>query len=162
MPFNLSSWQFGTPRSPQQAAIMRTCEEVMIAFCDLVDAGNLDAATALHVEDLVFYDVGRTDPMHGRDKLAKRLNAVRFCYPGRKTLHTPSNFRFHKVDESSAECRVVISLYDLVAIPGGRGIGAYSTELLGYAAEDIRFVFDNDGRWKMQTRSVRFLSATRF
>ncbi len=134
---------------------MQACEEVFTAFCDLMDEGEVDSAVELHTEDLEFYDVGRDEPMRGREPLRTRLKKVRFSYPGRKTLHTPSNFRFHEVTERTAECRVIIALMDVVRMPGGKGIGANSTELLGYAEEEVRFALDSDGCWRFQARQGR-------
>ena len=161
MTFELSDRQFGAPRSLAELIAIQACEEVFTAFCDLMDAGEVDAAVELHTDDLVFYDVGRPEPMIGKEPLRARLKKVRFSYPGRRTLHTPSNFRFPKVTATEAECRVVISLYDLVRNPEGRGIGAYSTELLGYAHEEVRFTPDADGCWKFQTRKVAFLAGAK-
>lgn len=162
MSFQLSEYKFGTPRSFEQLSTMRACEEVFTAFCDFMDTGDVDAAVELHVDDLVFYDVGRPEPMLGKEPLLKRLKKVRFSYPGRRTLHTPSNFRFHKVTDTEAECHVVIALYDLVKDPEGkRSIGAYSSEFLGYAHEDILFKLDNDGRWKFHTRQIAFLAGAK-
>lgn len=160
MSFQLSSRVFGTPRSAQELAVIRACEEVFTAFCDLMDQGEVDAAVDLHCDDLVFHDVGRPEPMIGKEPLRARLKKVRFSYPGRKTLHTPSNFRFHKVTDAEAECRVVISLFDLVRNPEGRGIGRYSTELLGYASEDVLFK-PVDGRWLFHTRRIAFLAGAK-
>jgi hypothetical protein len=161
MTFQLSPHQFGAPRSPEAAAVMRACEEVFIAFCDFMDAGDVGSAVGLHTEDLVFYDAGREEPMIGKAPLQARLEKVRFSYPGRRTLHTPSNFRFHKVTDAEAECHVVVSLMDLVKNPEGRGISRWSTELLGYAQEDVRFVLDTDGIWKFQTRRVAFMAGAK-
>lgn len=158
--FELSAREFGRARTPEELAIMRACEEVFIAFCDLMDEGKVDEAMALHVGDVVFYDVGRSEPMIGRAAMLERMNKVRFSYPGRRTLHTPSNFRFHRVTREEAECRVVISLNDLVKNPEGTGIGRYSTELLGYAAEEVRFV-PEAGVWRFQTRKARFLAGAK-
>jgi hypothetical protein len=161
MTFELSERRFGEPRDLAALVAIQACEEVFTAFCDLMDAGEVDAAVELHTEDLVFYDVGRPEPMIGREPLRARLKKVRFSYPGRRTLHTPSNFRFHKVTDREAECRVVISLFDLVRDPEGRGISAYSTELLGYAQESVRFVLDADGVWRFQTRKVAFMAGAK-
>jgi hypothetical protein len=158
--FQLSPRTFGLPRTPQELSAIHACEEVFIAFCDLMDMGDVDAAVELHCDDLVFYDAGRAEPKIGKEPLATRLKKVRFSYPGRKTLHTPSNFRFHRVTENEAECHVVISLYDLVRDPNGRGIGSYSTELLGYANEDVLFKLV-DGRWKFHTRRIAFLAGAK-
>jgi len=155
--FELSDHSPGKIRSAEEVVIIHACQEVFIAFCDLMDAGEVERAVALHTDDLVFYDAGRKDATIGRQPLLDRLMKVRFSYPGRRTLHTPSNFRFHKVNAQEAECRVVISLFDLVENPEGRGIKRYSTELLGYAAEECRFVPEGD-LWRFQTRKVRFLA----
>lgn len=160
MTFSLSPRSFGLPRSAQELSAIHACEEVFIAFCDLMDQGEVDAAVDLHVEDHVFYDAGRPEPMMGKEPLRARLKKVRFSYPGRRTLHTPSNFRFHEVNAQFAQCHVVISLYDLVLDPQGRGIGRYSTELLGYASEDVNFAMA-DGRWKFHTRRVAFLAGAK-
>jgi hypothetical protein len=161
MTFQLSERRFGTPRTLTELIAIQACEEVFVAFCDFMDVGDVASAVDLHTEDLIFYDAGRSEPMLGKEPLRNRLQKVRFSYPGRRTLHTPSNFRFHRVTEGDAECRVVISLYDLVRNPEGRGIGAYSTELLGYAQEEIRFVLDTDGQWRFQTRKVAFMSGAK-
>ena len=161
MSFTLSPRNFGTPRSAAELAVMRVCEEVFTAFCDLMDRGDVEAAVELHSDDLVFYDVGRAEPMVGKEPLRARLKKVRFSYPGRKTLHIPSNFRFHEVTDKAAECRVVIALYDIVRMPGGKGIGSNSTELLGYAEEAVRFVLADDGCWKFQTRQVAFIGGAK-
>lgn len=155
--FELSEHIAGRVRTGEELAIIRACEDTFITFCDLMDEGKVEEAAALHVEDLVFYDAGLDQPRIGRQALFDRMMKVRFSYPGRRTLHTPSNFRFYVVDKDAAECRVVIALMDLVKNPSGRGIGRYSTELLGYAAEECRFV-PKDGRWFFQTRKVRFLA----
>jgi ketosteroid isomerase-like protein len=160
VPFALSPYPFGLPRSPEQLAVMRACEEVFTAFCDFMDRGDVDAAVDLHCDDLVFYDAGKSEPMRGKEPLRARLDHVRFSYPGRRTLHTPSNFRFHTVSAHDAECHVVIALYDLLRNPEGRGISAYSTEFLGYAEEDIRFALA-DGRWKFHTRKVAFMAGAK-
>jgi ketosteroid isomerase-like protein len=161
MAFGLSERRFGAPRSLEALIAIQACEEVFTAFCDLMDAGEVDAAVDLHADDLVFYDAGRAEPMIGKEPLRVRLKKVRFSYPGRRTLHTPSNFRFHKVTAEEAECRVVISLFDLVRNPEGKGISAYSTELLGYATEDVRFTPDAEGVWKFQTRKVAFMAGAK-
>ena len=161
MSFELSPRSFGLPRSAQELTAIHACEEVFTAFCDFMDQGEVDAAVDLHVEDMVFYDAGRPEPMLGKEPLRARLKKVRFSYPGRKTLHTPSNFRFHTVTDTRAECHVVISLYDLVRNPEGKGISRYSTELLGYANEDVLFALDKDGRWKFHTRRVAFLAGAK-
>jgi hypothetical protein len=160
MSFELSPRVFGLQRSVPELAAIYACEEVFIAFCDLMDQGEVDAAVDLHVDDLVFYDAGKPEPMRGKEPLLARLKKVRFSYPGRKTLHTPSNFRFHRVTATQAECHVVISLFDLVRNPEGRGISRYSTELLGYANEDVLFVLDA-GRWKFHTRKIAFLAGAK-
>ena len=161
MTFQLSERRFGAPRTFEELAAIQACEEVFTAFCDFMDAGEVAAAVDLHTEDHVFYDIGRAEPMIGKAPLMARLQKVRFSYPGRRTLHTPSNFRFHDVSAETAECRVVISLYDLVKTPEGRGIGAFSTELLGYAQEDVRFVLDSDGTWRFGARKVKFLAGAK-
>ena len=120
MPFELSKRRFGLPRRPEELVAMRACEEVFIAFCDLMDEGEVDSAVDLHMEDLEFYDVGRVEPTIGIEPLRTRLKKVRFSYPGRKTLHTPTNFRFHEVTDKTADCRVVIGLLDIVRMPGPR------------------------------------------
>lgn len=160
MSFQLTPRTYGLPRSAQELSAIHACEEVFIAFCDLMDQGEVDAAVDLHSENLVFYDAGREEPMTGREPLRARLKKVRFSYPGRRTLHTPSNFRFHEVTGTTAECHVVISLYDLVRNPQGRGISQYSTELLGYANEDVKFALE-DGRWMFHTRRVAFLAGAK-
>lgn len=160
MTFSLSPRTFGQPRSAQELSIIHACQEVFTAFCDFMDQGDVDAAIELHVDDHVLYDAGRSDPMVGKEPMRARFKKVRFSYPGRRTLHTPSNFRFHEVDDAFAECHVVISLYDLVLNPEGRGIGKYSTELLGYAHEDVKFAFDG-GLWKFHTRRVAFLAGAK-
>ncbi|WP_165793666.1 nuclear transport factor 2 family protein [Hyphococcus luteus] len=157
MTFKLADYEFGSLRTPEELAIIRACEETFIAFCDFMDMGEVEKAMSLHVEDVVLYDAGRSEPMTGRALMLERMKKVRFSYPGRRTLHTPTNFRFHQVNGSEAECRVVISLYDLVKMPEGKGIGRYSTELLGYAAEEVRFVPEN-GFWRFHTRKVQFLA----
>lgn len=155
--FGLSEWTSGQERSAQQVSAILACQEVFIAFCDLMDEGKVEDAVALHTDDVIFYDVGRDAPMIGKQPILDRLMKVRFSYPGRRTLHTPSNFRFHRVTETEAECRVIIALMDLVKNPEGRGIGRYSTELLGYAAEEVIFV-KQENRWLFHTRKVRFLA----
>lgn len=158
--FELSDHAFGKVRTAEEHAIMRACEETFIAFCDLMDEGEVEKAVALHTDDFVFYDAGREEPTIGRDPMLERMLKVRFSYPGRRTLHTPTNFRFHKVTSQEAECRVIIQLLDLVKNPEGRGIKRYSTELLGFAAEEARFV-PVDGLWRFHTRKVRFLAGAK-
>jgi hypothetical protein len=161
MSFELSPRRFGLTRTTEELAAIRACEEVFTAFCDFMDQGDVDSAVSLHADDLVFYDVGRPEPMLGVEPLRARLKKVRFSYPGRKTLHTPSNFRFHEVTATRAECHVVISLFDLVRNPEGKGIGRYSTELLGYANEDVLFALGGDGVWKFQKRRIAFLAGAK-
>src|SRR4051794_17545133 len=104
MTFQLSERRFGTPRTLPELIAIQACEEVFVAFCDFMDAGDVASAVDLHTEDLIFYDAGRKEPMIGKEPLRSRLQKVRFSYPGRRTLHTPSNFRFHRVTEGDAEC----------------------------------------------------------
>lgn len=158
--FQLTDHPFGKVRSADELAIMAACEELYVAFCDLIDAGELEKAVALHTDDVAVYQEGRPEPIVGLHKWLARLKQVRFSYRGRVTLHTPSNFRFHRVTAQEAECRVITSLYDLVRDPEGRGIGRYSTELVGYAAEEARLVPVN-GLWRFQIRKVRFLAGAK-
>lgn len=158
--FKLTDRPFGKVRSAEELAIMAACEELYVAFCDLIDAGELDKAVEMHTEDLAVYQEGRPEPLVGLQKWRARLQQMRFSYRGRVTLHTPSNFRFHRVTAQEAECRVITSLYDLVRNPEGRGISRYSTELVGYAAEEARFVPVN-GLWRFKIRQVRFLAGAK-
>jgi hypothetical protein len=162
MTFELSERRYGAPRPASELAITEACKEVFIAFCDLMDAGDVDQAVdLLHADDLIFYDVGKPEPSIGKEPFRTRMKTVRFSYPGRRTLHTPTNFRFHRVTESEAECRVIIALFDLLKNPEGRGISRYSSEFLGYAREEVRFTPDKDGVWKFQTRKSAFIAGAK-
>lgn len=158
--FELSDHEFGRLRTPTELAVMRAVEEVYTAFCDWVDDGDLERAMTLHIEDVTIHELGKREPIIGQQRWLERLKKVRFSYPGRRTLHTPSNFRFHRVTAEVAECRMVTSLYDLLKNPQGPGIDRYSTELVGYAAEEARFV-PVDGLWRFHTRKVWFLAGAK-
>lgn len=156
----LAKREFGRVRSIEELQIIQACEELYVAFCDLIDEGELEQALDLHTEEIQIHQIGRSKPVVGREAWLARLKQVRYSYPGRKVLHVPSNFRFHEVTAERAECRTVTALYDLVHNPEGRGIARYSTELVGMADEEVEFV-PVEGVWKLNLRKVRFLSGAK-
>lgn len=158
--FQLSDHAFGTPRTIDELIIIRACEDIYTAFCDLTDGGDIDRVMELHTDDVQVEQVGRKDIIRGRDAWRARLDEVRFCYPRRRVLHTPSNLRFHAVTATRAECRAITALYDLVLNPEGRGINRYSSEHVGYASEEAEFV-PVDGVWKFAKRRIRFLAGAK-
>jgi len=139
----------------------RACEQAIIAFCDLMDAGAVAEAVALHHPDAVMFDAVGDARIEGTEAIQARLERVRFSYPNRRTLHVPSNIRLAMTDEGSMAGGYIVALYDLVEVKGGRGIGARSTELLGFAHEDVVFSPDAEGRWLYATRRVRFLAGAK-
>lgn len=158
--FELSSYAFGRVRSLEEMQIIQACEELYVAFCDLIDAGKLEEAVALHTDDIEVYQIGRREPFVGKAVWLARLKEVRFSYPNRKVLHTPSNFRFHRVTSDSAECRSITALYDTVFNPEGRGIARYSSELVGYAGEETQFA-PVDGLWRFRRRKAWFIAGAK-
>lgn len=158
--FELSEYPFGRIRSLEELQIIHACTELYTAFTDLTDAGELEKVADLHTDDIEVYQRGRAEPWVGRVAWIARLKQVRFSYPGRRVLHTPSNIRFHSVTPERAECRAVTALYDLVLNPEGRGIARYSSELVGYAAEEALFVPVN-GLWRFRIRKVTFLAGAK-
>jgi hypothetical protein len=158
--FRLSDYQFGKPRTIEELIVIRACEDIYTAFCDLTDGGDIDAVIALHTEEIQVEQVGRKDIIRGRAAWRERLNEVRFCYPKRRVLHTPSNLRFHAVTDTRAECHAITALYDLVLNPEGRGINRYSSEHVGYASEEAEFV-PVDGIWKFSKRRIKFLAGAK-
>lgn len=158
--FQLSDHEFGKPRTIDELIIIRACEDIYIAFCDLTDGGYIDRAMALHTNGVQIEQVGRKDVIVGNAAWRARLEEVRFCYPNRRVLHTPSNLRFHAVTAERAECHAVTALYDLVLNAEGRGINRYSSELVGYAAEEAEFV-PVGGIWKFNKRRIKFLAGAK-
>lgn len=156
----LSDREFGRVRTIEEIQIIQACEELYIAFCDLIDEGELEKAVSLHTEKTEIHQFGRSAPVVGHAAWLARLKQVRFSYPNRRVLHVPSNFRFHEVTPERAECRVVTALYDIVKNPEGRGISRYSTEPVGMAAEEAEFV-PVDGVWKLNIRKVWFISGAK-
>lgn len=154
------SYAFGAVRTAEELSIIKACEDVIVAFCDRIDVGDVEGAVDLHTENVLFYDVGAVEPMRGKSPILKRMLKVRFCYPNRVTLHTVHNVRFGRVTTTEAECRFMIGLYDLVAVEGKSGIGSKSTEFLGFAEEHVQFSADGD-LWKFCQRKVRFLSGAK-
>lgn len=158
--FELSDYSFGRVRSLEELQIIQACTDLYIAFTDLTDAGELEKVVDLHTDDIAVYQRGRAEPWVGKSAWLARLKQVRFSYPGRRVLHTPSNLRFHSVMPERAECRAVTALYDLVLNPQGTGIGRFSSELVGYAAEEVLFVPVN-GLWRFKIRKVSFLAGAK-
>lgn len=158
--FKLSDYPFGRVRSLEELQIIQACTELYIAFVDLTDAGELEKALDLHTDDIEVYQRGRQEPWIGKAAWLNRLKQVRFSYPDRRVLHTPTNFRFHAVTPERAECSAVTALYDLVLNPEGTGIGRFSSELVGYAAEEALFA-PVDGLWRFKVRKARFLAGAK-
>ena len=108
----------GEARTPAQVSAVLACEELIIGFCDLMDEGAIEKALDLHRADAVFYDLDGAE-IRGREAIAAWLGRVRLRDPGRSTLHVPSNIRFLEVADDTAECRAVITVFDLIQ-PEGR------------------------------------------
>ena len=157
MGYRSSNDRFGVVRTPSQVAVMKACEELIVAFCDLVDAGDLDGALGLHLADAIFNDVNGAK-VCGHERIAAWLSKVRLSYPGRSTLHVPSNLRFARVTESEAECRVIIALYDLTKLDGDKIAYAARPSLRRVVAEAIRFSLGPSGDWRFRERSLSFLT----
>ncbi|HWL60467.1 MAG TPA: nuclear transport factor 2 family protein [Microbacteriaceae bacterium] len=160
MSFTLpEEWRAGVPDTVEELIAIRACESLIIDFCDRIDAGDVAAAMALHTADHQMYDISRPEPLDYAEMEA-RLNKVRFSYEGREVFHVPSNVRLQVVAPDTVQGSFHIALYDLVRMPGGRGIGAKSTEFLGFANEHVLFRLD-DGRWKFAARKMRFISGAK-
>ena len=148
----------GAVRTPLQLAAMSACEELIVDFCDLMDEGDVAGALDSHLDDPVFHDVDGTR-ITGKADAAEWLRRVRFSYPGRATLHVPSNLRFADVTDDHARCRVLVTLYDLTEPDGEQRARARSPDLRGVVAEDIQF--QRAGAcWRFKERRISFLTGS--
>ena len=161
MSFKLpQEWRAGVPSTVEELVALRACESVVIEFCARIDAGDVSGAMDLSTDDIQMYDISRPEPLDGRGAMEARLQKVRFAYEDREVFHVPSNFRGQLVEPGLVQGSFHIALYDLVRIPGRRGIGSKSTEFLGFAYEEVLFRLE-EGVWKFSVRKMRFISGAK-
>ena len=152
-----STLGLGRSKSVEQLRAADACQELVIAFCDLMDEGDVDSALELHTDDIVFRDVDGA-PVVGKAAAKPWLQSVRFRYPGRVTLHVPSNIRFSAIEDARAECRALVTLYELTRPDGHGGADRCAPTVHGVVVEDITFRRLSDGAWRFSDRVISFLT----
>lgn len=139
--------EVGTERSPERAAALRACEETVAGFCEFLDDGDLDRAYELHEPDLRFYAVGRSDPVD-KQRAIDGAKAVRFAYPGRRTLHLVSNFIGRPLPDGTIEARYAMTVYELTERDGEGARQLPAPEIFVLAQEHAVFRRGDDDRWR--------------
>lgn len=129
------------------------CQQVVAAFCELLDAGDAEGAFRLHLEDLEFFP-----PMSDAalPRSAAQQGAVRILtsYPGRRTVHLVSNFIGRRINEVTVRAQYVITVYELTQRVGDHTVERAEPTLFALAHEHADFAQDALGRWRYQRQRM--------
>lgn len=134
-------------RERGDAAVLAACEEVAVAFCELLDLGDAAATFALHADDLAFYPPGADEPLPraAAEAAARRMLG---SYAGRRTAHVLGNFIGRQVAEDRVEAQYVVTVYELTRNVGGVAEERETPLLFGLAHERVVFRREPDGAWR--------------
>lgn len=132
----------GQPFSPEVAADVLACQQVAHAFCELLDAGDLDAAFALHHDDVAFYGPDGSGPL---DRAGAREDAVgvRFAYPDRRTLHVITNFIAEPHADGTIHAHYQMTVYELTEHI--EGVTSQRRPPVIFVLAEERAIFRRDG-----------------
>jgi hypothetical protein len=108
----VADWEFGVAHDPSVEADLRACQELAHAFAELLDDGELDRAFARHADDVRFWGPGSPEPTDKQGAIDGAA-AVRFAYPGRRTLHLVSNFLARPRSDGTIEAQYALTVYEL-------------------------------------------------
>lgn len=143
--------QPGIERGDYEA--VAACAEVAAAFCELLDAGDADAAFRLHSLDLEFYPPGAVDPV-GIEEARGGAVAMLSSYTGRRTLHVLGNFLARATSETRVEAQYVVTVYELTREVGGVAEERPVPELFAFAHERAVFEKDTRGTWRYREQRM--------
>ncbi len=146
--------------TPQDAADLVACERVASLFSHLLDEGDLDAAFALHHDDVRFYGPDGSGPF---DRAGAREDAarVRFAYPGRRTLHLISNFIGTPLPDGTVEAHYYLTVYELTERVGDETLQLAAPRIFVLAAEDAIFSRAVGGEWKYSEQHLSLVAPMR-
>ncbi|MEF2978563.1 nuclear transport factor 2 family protein [Subtercola sp. YIM 133946] len=149
----------GLEHDARIAAAIVACQEVIAAFCDLLDQGDIDAAFALHSDDLEFWEVGASEPLRGPKAAAESARRFRFMYPGRRTLHVPSNFIIQP-DGDAMRARYSMTVWELTVHENGVTRQLRQPQIFVLAQETAVLHRTEEGVWRISEERM-FLVAPR-
>ena len=129
------------------AAALAACAEVVVAFCELLDAGDAAAAFSLHSEDLEFHPPGAVEPV-GREGALAMGERILYSYAGRRVLHLVSNFLGRAMSDDRVEAQYVVTVYELTRNVDGVAEERETPALFAFAQERATFARADDGRWQ--------------
>ncbi|GGD24592.1 hypothetical protein GCM10010915_00680 [Microbacterium faecale] len=132
--------------SDDRAAIA-ACQDVAVAFCELLDAGDADAAFTLHTEDLAFFPPGAEAPL-GRDAARAAGERMLHAYEGRRTLHVVGNFLGRATGADRIEAQYVVSVYELTQNVDGSAVERDVPAIFAFAHEHAVFRRGAAGAWR--------------
>lgn len=134
-------------RASSDSVAVSACAEVATAFCELLDAGDADAAFALHADDLAFYPPGGTVAL---DRDAARAAGERMlrAYPGRRTLHVLGNFLGRVTAPDRVHAQYVVTVYELTEVVDAETRDRDVPVIFAFAHEHAVFVRSTEGVWR--------------
>lgn len=146
--------------TPQDAADLVACERVASLFSHLLDEGDLEAAFALHHDDVQFFGPDGSGPF---DRTGAREDAakVRFAYPGRRTLHLISNFIGSPLPDGTVEARYYLTVYELTERAGEQTLQLAAPRIFVLAQETAIFSRAATGDWKYQEQRLSLVAPVR-
>jgi hypothetical protein len=122
------------------------CQQVAVAFCELLDAGDTAQAFELHSTELAFFPPGAPAPL-GRDAARAGAEGMRHAYEGRRTLHVLGNFIGRVVSADRVEAQYVVTVYELTRNVDGRAEERDVPVVFALAHERVVFARE-EGRWR--------------
>lgn len=139
------SAQDGLNRGDAEAIL--ACQETAVLFCELLDAGDADAAFSLHHDELAFFPPGAQEPVDKSAAIAMG-KGILAGYPGRRTLHLLGNFLAKRMDDTTVRAQYVISVYELTREVDGQAQERDVPALFAFAHEQAVFRRGADGCWR--------------
>ncbi|MBN9192013.1 hypothetical protein [Microbacterium sp.] len=134
-------------REPGDPAALTACADVAVAFCELLDAGDVGAAFELHDPALAFFPPGAPAPL---DRAAARAAGERMvhAYPGRRTQHVMGNFIASQAGRDRVEAQYTVTVYELTRQGAGGAEELRTPVVFAIAHERAVFARGEDGRWR--------------
>jgi len=134
-------------RESRDAEVLSACQEVVVVFCEMLDAGDAVGAFALHDEDLAFYPPGAPAPV-GRDAARTMGERMLHAYDGRRTVHVVNNFVGRRIAPDRVEAQYVVTVYELTRDAAGVAEERDSPAIFALAHERAVFRRGDDGAWR--------------
>lgn len=142
----------------ETVAAIKACEDVIVAFADLIDEGQVDAAYQLHTDDLKFWVPGAQEPREGRDEAIAAARAFRHSYPGRRTLHSVSNLRVQPEGDNTMAAQYLNTVFELTGNENGVASELAAPVIYALAREHTKLRKDEAGYWKIFEQRMELIA----